>query len=306
MTGPLLGAHMSVSGGLHKAVERIRSVHGTALQIFTRNQRQWKAAPVSEAEAAQWKQAVRDWGPYPVASHASYLINLANPDPDKAERSVNAFAQELLRCAALEIPFAVMHPGSHLGAGVSEGLAAFAANLDRALELARELAEELAGELAPEPAQILDDNKAESVSVLLETTSGQGTNLGSDFAHLAEIMDHSHHAHRLGVCLDTCHVFSAGYDLRTPEALGATLDELDRAVGLDRLRFVHVNDSKTPLGSRKDRHEHIGQGEIGLSGFAALMNEARLAGLPLVLETDKEDDLADDVRNMEILRGLTR
>ncbi len=289
---------MSVSGGLHKAVERIRSVDGTALQIFTRNQRQWKAAPVSGEEAAQWKRAVRDWGPYPVASHASYLINLANPDPDKAERSVNAFAQELLRCAALEIPFAVMHPGSHLGAGVAEGLAAFAVNLDRALELA--------GELAQEPAQKLDGNKAESVSVLLETTSGQGTNLGADFAHLAEIMERSRHAHRLGVCLDTCHVFAAGYDLRTPEALGATLDELDRAVGLARLRFVHVNDSKTPLGSKKDRHEHIGQGEIGLSGFAALMNEPRLAGLPLVLETDKEDDLADDVRNMNILRGLTR
>jgi deoxyribonuclease-4 len=302
VSGPFLGAHMSVSGGLHKAVERIRSVHGTALQIFTRNQRQWKAAPISGEEAAQWKQAVRDWGPYPVASHASYLINLANPDPAKAERGVSAFAQELLRCAALEIPFAVMHPGSHLGAGVDEGLAVFAANLDRALELAGELA----GELALEPTPQVDGNRIESVSVLLETTSGQGTNLGSDFAHLAAIMDHSRHADRLGVCLDTCHVFAAGYDLRTPEALGATLDELERAVGLARLRFVHVNDSKTPLGSKKDRHEHIGQGEIGLSGFAALMNEARLAGLPLVLETDKEDDLADDVRNMEILRGLTR
>ncbi|MGE4293904.1 MAG: deoxyribonuclease IV [Desulfovibrio sp.] len=286
MTGLLLGAHMSVAGGLHKAIERIRSVDGTALQIFTRNQRQWNATPVSDAEAQAWRAAWSQWGPYPVASHASYLINLANPDPDKAERSIAATADELLRCALLEIPFVVMHPGSHLGLGEAAGLSTFTANLDRAFVRA-------------EPT-------GRDVGVLLETTSGQGTNLGADFAHFSAIMERSAHADRLGVCLDTCHIFAAGYDLRTPAALDATLADLDRHAGLDRLRFVHLNDSKTPLGSRKDRHAHIGQGEIGLSGFAALMNDPRMARLPLVLETDKEDDLADDVRNMNVLRSLVR
>lgn len=288
MTDLLLGAHMSVAGGLHKAIERIRSVDGTALQIFTRNQRQWKAAPITPEEADAWLSAWEAWGPYPVASHASYLVNPANPDEGKASKSATAIADELVRCAALHIPFVVLHPGSHMGAGEDAGLTTFAINLDRALELADE------------------QTDCSGVSVLLETTSGQGSNLGADFGHLSSIMERSRFPQRLGVCLDTCHSFAAGYDLRTAETVAATLDALDAAVGLDRLRFVHVNDSKTPLGSRKDRHAHIGEGEIGLGGFAALMNEPRITALPLVLETDKDDDLADDVRNMNTLRNLYR
>lgn len=275
---------MSVAGGLHRAIERVRSVDGTALQIFTRNQRRWRAAPIAAEEAALWKRAMDDWGPYPVAAHASYLINPANPDPDKAARSVAALADELERCAALGIPFLVLHPGAHLGAGEGAGLAACAENLDRALETA--------------------GAAAQGVTLLLETTAGQGTNLGADFAHFTTLLERSRRSARLGVCLDTCHVFAAGHDLRTPEALDATLAALDRAVGLERLRFVHLNDSKTPLGSRTDRHEHIGRGAIRTSGFAALMNDPRITALPLVLETDKGDDLADDARNMAVLRGL--
>ncbi|MEF2144752.1 MAG: deoxyribonuclease IV [Desulfovibrionaceae bacterium] len=279
----LLGAHMSVSGGLHRAVERIASVQGTALQVFTRNQRQWKAAPISDAERHDWFAALSEWGSYPIASHASYLLNLANPDQEKAARSIQGLIDELERCAVLRIPLLVMHPGSHLGAGEAPGLRTFTCNLDAALDRS---------------------GPGNSPMVLLETTSGQGTNLGADFAHFSEILSGSNHADRLGICLDTCHVFAAGYDLRTPEALAATLAELDRAVGLDRLRLLHLNDSKHALGSRKDRHENIGEGLIGRAGFEALMREPLLRGLPMVLETPKEDDLADDVRNLQLLRSL--
>ena len=276
-----LGAHMSIAGGLHMAFERIASVGGTALQIFTRNQRQWKIPPLSGYDAELFAAAWEQWGDYPVAAHDSYLINLASPDPELSRRSIMVFAKELERIDALSIPWLVTHPGSHLGQGPEEGIRRYTRNLDEALE-----------------------RSAARGTVLLETTAGQGTNLGSTFEELAAIIEASAHPDRLGVCFDTCHAFAAGYDIRTPERYARVFDDFDRIIGLDRLRFFHLNDTKNAFGSHKDRHEHIGQGEIGLQGFRNLMRDPRFAAVPKTLETPKDADLKDDVRNLAVLREL--
>lgn len=272
---------MSISGGLYKAVERAMHVDATALQIFTRNQRQWKFPPITEKDAEAWFAARADWGDYPVAAHDSYLINLANPDPEKAERAVQGFAEELRRCDRLDVPWLVTHPGSHLGQGVAAGITGYVKNLDRSLEMS-----------------------GTSAMVLLETTAGQGTNLGSTFEQLATMISTSHHPDRLGVCLDTCHVFAAGYDLRTDEGYAITFERFDSLVGLERLKLFHLNDSKNPAGSKKDRHTHIGEGDLGMTPFVRLMNDPRFTDTPMILETPKDDDPADDVRNLTVLRNM--
>lgn len=279
-----LGSHMSIAGGLHMAFERIRRVEGTALQIFTRNQRQWKVPELTDYDAELFAMAWEQWGGYPVAAHDSYLINLASDKPDLLNRSLLAFAEELRRIEKLSVPYLVTHPGSHLGAGVEEGIRRYAANLDRAIE----------------------ESATAKAMVLLETTAGQGTNLGSSFEELAAIIAASQYPDRLGVCYDTCHTFAAGYDIRTPEAYAATFDAFDRIIGLDRLKFFHLNDTKNEFGSRKDRHEHIGQGEIGEAGFANLVRDPRFRDVPMTLETPKDDDLQDDVRNLALLRNLAK
>lgn len=277
-----LGSHMSIAGGLHKAFEHIRKVDGTALQIFTRNQRQWTIPPLTNRDADLFRSAWKAWGDYPIAAHDSYLINLASGKVEQAERSMNAFSEELRRIETLGIPFLVTHPGSHLGDGPDIGLDRYVRNLDRAIA----------------------ESGTASGMILLETTAGQGTNLGASFEELARIIKASDHGSRLGVCYDTCHTFAAGYDIRTPEAYRATFDEFDRVIGLDRLRFFHVNDSKHPLGSRKDRHEHIGQGHIGEDGFRNLMRDPGFSEVPRTLETPKGKDLSEDVHNLSVLRAL--
>ncbi len=281
---PFLGAHESISGGLHLAFDRIRQVGGEALQIFTRNQRQWKAAPLKDEEIIAFKEAWDAADRMPVASHGSYLINLGSGKKEQAEKSVAAFAMELERCAQLGIPQVVIHPGSHGGAGVETGLANVTKNLDRVIELAG------------------DDCAA--VTILLETTAGQGTGLGSRFEELAWILEHSTSSDRLGICVDTCHIFAAGYDIRTSESYGATCAEFNRCIGLDRIRFFHLNDSKKELGSRVDRHEHIGQGRIGTEGFRCLLNDPRFTAHPMTLETPKGKDLLEDQQNLATLRAL--
>jgi len=281
---PFLGAHESISGGLHLAFDRILQVGGEALQIFTRNQRQWKAAPLKDEEITAFKNAWDEAEAMPVASHASYLINLGSSTKEQAEKSVAAFAAELQRCAQLGIAQVVIHPGSHGGAGVEIGLANVVKNLDRVIELA--------------------GNDCAAVNILLETTAGQGTGLGAQFEELAEIIEQSSFPDRLGICVDTCHIFAAGYDIRTPETYGVTFAEFDRLIGLDRIRFFHLNDSKKELGSRVDRHEHIGQGRIGLEGFRCLLNDPRFAAHPMTLETPKGKDLAEDRQNLSTLRAL--
>ncbi len=282
---PYLGAHMSVAGGLHLAFAHLRTVGGEALQIFTRNQRQWRAAPVTPTEAQVFRAAWQEAGHPPIVSHDSYLINLASPKPEVAAKSVQALADELERCAVLGIPSLIMHPGAHLGAGVEAGIALVARNLDAAIERAA---------------------KAEGVSVLLENTAGQGTTLGGHFAELAGIIAASRHPARLGACFDTCHAFAAGYDLRTPAAYRQTFAEFEGTIGLRRLKFFHLNDAIKGLGSHLDRHTHIGQGEIGLEGFRLLLNDRRFAHHPMVLETPKAADLVEDIENLRVLRGLLR
>jgi deoxyribonuclease-4 len=217
-----------------------------------------------------------------VAAHDSYLINLAAPDQITVEKSVTAFADELVRAAALEIPFLITHPGSHRGQGVEAGLESFVHNLDSAITL----------------------SKTSTVSVLIETTAGQGTNLGSKFEEIGLILRESRYRDRLGVCFDTSHAFAAGYDFRTPETYAETFSLFDQIIGLQRLKFFHLNDSKRLLGSRVDRHEHIGKGEIGLNGFRLLLNDPRFQNHPMVLETPKGKDLKEDRRNLKVLRSL--
>ncbi|KPJ98388.1 MAG: endonuclease IV [Desulfobacterales bacterium SG8_35] len=282
---PLLGAHMSIEGGLHKAFERISLVRGESLQIFSKNQRQWRAPALSSSEVKQFSKAWEQWGKGPVAVHDSYLINLANPDAKKANRAVAAFADEISRAGRLGIPYLIMHPGSHVGAGVERGLAGLTANLDRALEQAEDAA---------------------SVMVLLETTAGQGTGLGSSFEELAHVITHSSYSKRLGVCFDTCHAFAAGYNISTKAGYEKTFAAFDAIIGIERLKFFHLNDSKRELGSRVDRHEHIGKGEIGLKGFRLLMNDPRFAHHPMVLETPKGKDLKEDIANLKLLRSLLK
>ncbi|EPR39994.1 endonuclease 4 [Desulfovibrio sp. X2] len=288
---PFLGAHMPTAGGLHLAFSHIEAVHGEAMQLFTRNQRQWSAAPISDEEATAFAAAWATW-PFPhVFSHASYLINLASPDDALWQRSINALAAELSRCARLGIAWTVLHPGAHVGSGTEAGIARVAAGLDAALKTADE---ESGGKTA-------------KPGVLLENTAGQGTTLGADPEELAAILAASRFGAddaRLAVCWDTCHGFAAGHDLRTSEAWAATSERIEAAFGLSRLRLVHLNDSMQGLGEHKDRHQHIGEGEIGRAGFAQILNDPRLTALPMCLETPKEKNLRQDRENLRVLRSL--
>lgn len=278
-----LGAHESVSGGLHLAFEKIESVGGEALQIFTRNQRQWNPAPLTDEEITTFTEAWARSADMEVASHGSYLVNLASGKKEQVEKSINGFALELQRCRQLKIPYLVMHPGSHGGDGVDVGLERFVKNIDLAM-----------------------DKEMMEGKVLIETTAGQGTGLGSQFEEIAYIIQNSRYGKHIGVCLDTCHVFAAGYDLRTPETYTATMEKFDQTIGLNRLHFFHLNDSKKGLGSRVDRHAHIGQGEIGIEGFRCLVNDHRFSDHSMTLETPKEKDLKEDRENLLRLRQLIK
>lgn len=279
---PLLGAHMSIAGGLHLAFDRIGEVGGEALQIFLRNERRWQTPSLSPEALATFRRAHEESGNLPVAAHDSYLINLAAPDPVVRDRSIAAFAEELERGEVLGIPFLITHPGSHLGQGVEAGLERFVRGMDRAITA----------------------SLTSSIVVLIETTAGQGTNLGSNFEEIAFILGRSRYGHRLGVCLDTCHCFAGGYDLRTYETYEETMRRFHEIIGLERLKYFHVNDSKGDLGSRLDRHEHIGRGKMGLAGFQFLLNDARFREHPMVLETPKGKDLKEDKENLKVLRRL--
>ena len=280
---PYLGAHESVSGGLHLAFERIHSVGGKALQIFTRNQRQWNPADLSKDEVEAFRAEWRNCPEMEVVSHGSYLVNLASGKAELQEKSIQAFVGELERCEQLGIEKVVLHPGSHGGAGVEKGVERFVQGLDSAIERAR----------------------SESI-VLVEATAGQGTGLGSSFAEIAAILERSQYTRRLAVCIDTCHIFAAGYDITTPEAYEQTMADFDKQVGIGRISFFHLNDSKKELGSRVDRHAHIGEGCIGTAGFANLLNDPRFADHSMTLETPKDKDLEDDRKNLAVLRSLLK
>jgi len=279
---PLLGAHMSIADGLHLAFDRLRKVRGDALQIFTANQRQWNHHGPSiqdiEMFRARWEEADH----IPVAAHDSYLINLAASDDNLVVRSIEAFVRELRRCAALGIHFLIMHPGAHVGSGLERGLQSLVKNLDRAIEQAA----------------------VDSVEVLIENTAGQGSSLGASFEEIAHILTTSRFGGVMGVCFDTCHGFAAGYDIRSAHAYEATVSRFDSLIGLDRIKFFHLNDSKRELGSRVDRHEHIGKGKIGLEGFRLLLNDPRFRQRPMTIETPKGKGLKEDAQNLRTLRSL--
>ena len=276
------GAHMSISGGLYKAFGHGERAGCDTIQIFSKNQQQWRAKPLVEDEIARFRAEHIRTGMGPLVVHDSYLINLATPDDALWEKSIAAFGDELERCHALGIPYLVTHPGAHVGSGEEAGLARVVQALNR----------------------LLDAGVGVDTTVLLETTAGQGSSLGYRFEHLAWLIEHTNHAERMGVCVDTCHILAAGYDIRTPETYTATFAEFERVIGTAHIKCFHVNDSQKGLGSKVDRHAHIGQGEVGIEAFRMLVNDTRFADLPAILETPKNEDLAEDVVNLATLRGL--
>lgn len=282
---PLFGSHLSVSGGLHKALLSAQGYGFDCVQVFTKAPSQWTAKPISDEDATLFRRTQRQTKLKPVLVHDSYLINLASPDETLWRRSVEAFVDEIRRADQIGAHYLVTHPGAHLGAGEEAGLDRVIAGLD-------------------EVHQRCPDAK---VRVLLETTAGQGTTLGHRFEHLATILAGVQNSRRLGVCFDTCHVFAAGYALAPAKEYQATMAEFDRLIGVSRLKAFHVNDSKKECGSRVDRHAHIGRGCLGEEPFRLLVNDPRFADRPMVLETPKETlpDLGDmDVVNVTLLREL--
>src|ERR1700719_3667098 len=278
----LLGAHMSIGGGVHRAIERARSIDSKAMQIFVKNNMQWFARPLSPEEISAFLDHAQRKELRAVFAHANYLINLATTNPRFHANSIRALWEELVRADQLELPFLVLHPGAHLGAGEAAGLAKIIESIDQVFARVPKIKTRLA----------------------LETTAGQGSCLGDRFEHLAAIIANVREPERLCVCLDTAHVFAAGYDIGSEAGVKKTFREFDRVVGLDRLAALHLNDSKTARGSRVDRHEHIGKGKIGLEAFRFIMRDRRFRKIPKVLETPKGKDLKEDVENLQTLRGL--
>ncbi|AMV39966.1 deoxyribonuclease IV [Planctomyces sp. SH-PL62] len=279
-----LGAHMSIAGGYDRAVRAAHAFGFETVQLFTKNNNQWNAPPITDAQAGAFRAAIDETGVVDPVSHASYLINLASPDDVLWNKSIDAMVVEIERCARLGIADLVVHPGAHVGTGEADGLRRVALGIDRVLERTADLA----------------------VTIDLETTAGQGTCLGHRFEHLQAILELAADGARLGVCVDTCHIFAAGYSLHLKELYDETLDQLDRTVGLGRIRVWHVNDSRRELASRVDRHAGIGAGLLGLEPFRFLLNDPRFRGLPMILETPKgvEDGEELDARNRRLLHGL--
>ncbi len=284
-----LGAHCSAAGGLNQAIERIQDLQGTALQIFTRNQRQWYPKPLGQDEISAFRQAWQSWGDYPVLAHDSYLINLAAPEENLRRKSIQALVREIERCAQLGISTLVSHPGAHKKQGAQIGLRTYVQALDTVLHEAE-----------------LSCPGSNQVMILLEITSGQGTSLGGSFQDLARIIEASSYPEKLKICFDTCHAFAAGYELQNRKGYEQTMLELDRVLGLERVQGIHLNDSKYDLGTRGDRHEHIGHGKLGLEPFKMLLNDPVLTKLPMVLETPKDEAGQWDRANLAILQELVQ
>jgi deoxyribonuclease-4 len=280
----ILGAHLSIAGGYHKAVEKAHLYGCDCLQVFTKNTTQWRARRITSEEATRFRAALAQSAvSYPIA-HASYLINLASPDRTLWRRSIDAFVAELYRAAALGLLCVVLHPGAYTRSSHSRGLR----RIIRALDAIHAQTPEV------------------KVRCLLETTAGQGTSIGWRFEHLAAILDGVKDPDRLGICFDTCHVFAAGYPIGTNQDYRATMKALDEIVGLGRIKAFHLNDSRHGLGSRIDRHEHIGHGRLGLAPFRRLLHDRRFHKIPMYLETPKgrKGGLDWDVINLKTLRGL--
>lgn len=282
-SAPLVGAHLSIAGGVSKAFERAVAAGCSTMQIFTKNATRWQSAPLSPGEVARFREEQERTGIAPVLAHGSYLVNLASPDRSLLERSRVAFLDELQRAEALGLACVITHPGAHMGAGVDAGLTRVAASLD--------WIEERCGGAAP--------------LICLENTAGSGTVLAGDFADLGAILGRVRNPGRLRVCIDTCHGHAAGYDFTEATGYRQALEALDAAVGIGRITALHLNDAKGERGSRLDRHEHLGQGRLGLECFRLFMNDPRFASVPKIIETPKEAGGRQmDPVNLGVLRRL--
>lgn len=285
MFSPVLGAHFSIAGGLQKALYTARDYRCTAVQIFTKNASTWKERALTDRDMEAFDQARRETGINAIVSHTAYLINLGSPEKKKFDRSCSALIHEMARAAQLGIPMVVHHPGAHMETGETVGVKRIAEGINR----------------------VLCESKRNGPRLLLETCAGQGTTLGHTFEQLAAIVEETEQPERLGFCLDTCHIFAAGYDIRTEESYRKTMAAFDAVLGLDLLKVIHLNDALRDLGSKVDRHAHIGKGKIGLSGFSLIMNDERLAHIPKILETPKKKGPIDwDRRNLDCLRGMLK
>ncbi|HJP17394.1 MAG TPA: deoxyribonuclease IV [Nitrospinota bacterium] len=280
----MFGAHMSIAGGLEKALERGKKINCRTIQIFTKSSNQWKAKEITDEDLRRFQSFYAQFHISPVVAHDSYLINLASPDPVLHRKSIESFFNEMERCEKLKIPYLVFHPGAHVGSGEKAGLKKIAQSINI----------------------LLKRGKGFKVSLLLETTAGQGTSLGYKFEHLAKIIKMVRQKKSIGVCVDTCHIFAAGYDITTKKGYKKTFETFNKLVGLDKLKVFHINDSKKELGSRVDRHEHIGKGFLGLKPFKFLVNDRRFANIPKILETPKGPDLKEDVKNFKVLKKLIK
>ena len=273
---------MSIGGGVHMAIQRACSIECTAMQIFVKNNMRWFARPLTRQEISAFLNHSQRHELLSIFAHANYLINLAATDPQFHANSLRSLSEELIRADQLKLPFLVLHPGAHLGAGEEAGLEKIIESIDHVFSRIPKI----------------------KTRIALETTAGQGSCLGSKFEHLAYIISRVREPERLCVCLDTAHIFAAGYDIGSESAVRKTFREFDRVILRDRLVAIHVNDSKTACGSRVDRHEHIGRGKIGLEAFRIIMRDHRFRKIPKVLETPKGKDLREDVENLKTLRGL--
>jgi deoxyribonuclease-4 len=280
----LLGAHMSIAGGMHTSLERAMSIGCNTMQVFVKNNNQWRGKQLKDEEVAAYKELKVKSGISPVMAHDTYLINLCAKDKTLLNKSRTTFKDEFDRCERLGIDYLNFHPGSHLGQGESDGIKLIAESLNL----------------------IHEQTKGYQVKSVIETTAGQGTSIGYKFEQIRSIIDSIEEKNRMAVCIDTCHVFAAGYDISTEIGWEKTFSEFNDIVGLDRLVAFHVNDSKRECGLHVDRHEHIGNGKISLDGFRFLMNDPRFIRIPKILETPKGADMKEDVENMKILRSLCR
>ncbi len=281
-TEPLIGAHMSIAGGVDGAIPRGESVGCRTIQIFTKNASQWVAKKIDEDEAQRFKENLSSSKIESVVVHDSYLINLASPKEDLRKKSFAAFLDEMERCRQLGIEHLIMHPGSHTGSGEEDGLKTITSEFN----------------------EILSRTEGWKVNITIETTAGQGTNLGYRFEQIAAIIDGVKEKERMKVCFDTCHTFAAGYDISTEEGYLTTMEEFNRLIGLDRLIAFHINDSKKGLGCRVDRHEQLGEGTLGETVFRMIMNDPRFEDVPKILETPKGKEMEEDRINLAFLKGL--
>jgi len=281
---PLLGAHMSIAGGVSQALGRGKQAGCECVQIFTKSSRQWASKPYPKEEIEAFKHARGENGIRMVVAHDSYLVNLGAPDDKLRKKSIEGFIDELEHCELLEVPFLISHPGAHVGSGEEIGIKTIARSIDEAHEAC----------------------PGYTVKVALEITAGQGSNLGYKFEQMAQIFDAVKANDRLRLCFDTEHAFAAGYDLRTEEGYERTFSELDRYIGLQRLAAFHINDSMKPLNSRVDRHEHIGKGHLGLDPFRRVVNDPRFAGIPMCLETEPGPEMSDIIADLQQLFQLLK